>query len=424
MTEAFYWVEVVVIWAIAIQTVRHLTARRRSPADTASLVHVVTLGLGAVAQSPDVRPRLDLLTGVDGLGRWLSFSIILCSMAAFWTVVAYVTHRQAGRPPRVRARLIGVACAIAGMGVTLLGSGTRDDVGASFLAVYGGNALVVCCYAIFLGYIAAVLVDTLRSAWRYKNYARQWYLRVGMHILVVGDICGLVYCLYLGSTVATSYLALPLPPGATTYAATYIGFGAVALILAGPTISVWGPRLTGPFRVAAQRLALRRLHPLWLALTTAMPYLRSRPSHALGDVVGYRLYRRVIEIRDGLLILEPYRDLAAEQRPVADVAADARSIAVALRAFSVGEGGEGGEGDEGGESSKGAEIVEVAESGVGGESEELAGAFTDDDDQLDTNREPGGHDGAVIAPKMPLMKDEVAYLTRLSRAFERFEKES
>lgn len=394
-----YWMEALVIWVLALQTVRHLTSRRRSPTDSASLAHVATFALGALVQSPDVRPQFDLLTGIDGLGRWLAFSLFLCSMSALWLVIAYVTRRRDSRPPRVRARLFWVTGAVTAMGMLLLSSGSRDDVGASFLAVYGENSLVVGFYLIFLGYIAVVLVDTLRLAWRYKKYARQRCLRLGMNLLIAGDLCGLVYAFYLGATVVTSYLLLPLPPGATTYAPTYLGLGAVVLILAGPTIGVWGPRLTAPFRAAVQRRALCRLHPLWLALTTTMPYLRRQPIHTLGDAVGHRLYRRVIEIRDGLLILEPYRDLRLEQRSMAGTvtgaAAHARSIASALRAFSSGEDGEDDR---------------VSDPPM--------------NNHLGTDQETGDRDGRIITSTMPLMKDEVAYLTRLSRAFARLDKGS
>lgn len=253
--------------------------------------------------------------------------------------------------------------------------------------------MVAGFYLIFLGYVVTVLVGTLRSAWRYRKYARQRYLRVGMRLLVAGDLCGLAYGFYLGATVVTSYLSLPLPPGATTYAATYLGFGAVMLILAGPTISVWGPRLATPWRAMTQWRALRRLHPLWAALTTAMPYLTRQPSHDLRDAVGYRLYRRVIEIRDGLLVLEPYRDLRMERRSAAGAAAcaaaQARSVASALRAYSAGEGG-----------------GTDAPSAVG---------------HPQAGHENSDHDVTVTAPAMPLMKDEVAYLTRLSDAFARLD---
>ncbi|MFF5211947.1 MAB_1171c family putative transporter [Streptosporangium sp. NPDC000396] len=395
MTSALYWTEAFVIWALTVQTVRHLTVRRHSPAASASLAHVMAFALGALVQSPDIRPRLDLLTGIHGLGRWLAFSLFLGSTAAFWLMIAYVTRRRDSHPPRVRTRLLWAAGAITVMGVLLLGSGSRDDAGASFLAVYGRNLMVAGFYLTFLSYIVTVLVDTLRLAWRYKKYARQRYLRVGMHLLVAGDFCGLAYSLYLGATVVTSYLSLPLPPGATTYATTYLGFGAVVLILAGPTISVWGPRLAAPWRAAAQRRALRRLHPLWLALTTAMPYLRRQPTHTLGDAVGYRLYRRVIEIRDGLLILEPYRDLHLEQQPTAGATIHARSVVSALRAFSASESDEGD------------------------------GTATPSwGDRLEADRGTDDHNGKMIAPTMPLMRDEVAYLTQLSRAFARLHKGS
>lgn len=397
MASAFYWIEAFAIWALAVQTVRHVTAQRRSPVVSASLAHVITFALGALVQSPDLRPQFDLLTGINGFGRWLAFSLFLCSMAAFWLVIGHVTHHQDSSPPGVRVRLLWVVGAITIMGVLLFSSGSRDDVGASFLAVYGRDTSVIGFYLVFIGYIATVLVATLRLAWRYKKYARQRYLRVGLRLLIAGDLCGLAYGLYLGATVVTSYLSWPLPPGATTYAATYLGFGAVMLILAGPTISVWGPRLAAPWQAAAQRRALHRLHPLWLALTTAMPYLRRQPTHTLSDEVGYQLYRRVIEIRDGLLILESYSELRLERQQstagaAGRAAVHARSIVLALRAFSAGEG-------EGTASSSG---------------EEFSAADWENSDCEEKR----------VTPTIPFMQDEIAYLTQLSDAFARLNKGS
>lgn len=76
-----------------------------------------------------------------------------------------------------------------------------------------------------------------------------------------------------------------------------------------------------PWRWQRQYRAYRRLEPLWHQLSTVIPEIVlspvgvSRPWN-----VDIRLYRRVIEIRDAQLLLEPL----ADQEAVAQAEADAR----------------------------------------------------------------------------------------------------
>ncbi len=58
----------------------------------------------------------------------------------------------------------------------------------------------------------------------------------------------------------------------------------------------------------------RRLRPLWQAIHAAVPEIVLPPGPSADPRVGYRLYRRVIEIRDGQLALRPYTDPQAVAR--------------------------------------------------------------------------------------------------------------
>ena len=120
---------------------------------------------------------------------------------------------------------------------------------------------------------------------------------------------------------------------------------AYLLVLVGatlPTLLTW----LGRYR------RYRRLGPLWRDLYRADPAIALDPP-AVPDAFAVvrlrlRLYRRVIEIRDGLLALRPYRDpvvaAAARDRatraglhgPPCDAAVEAAVIAAALRAKAEG----------------------------------------------------------------------------------------
>jgi hypothetical protein len=84
----------------------------------------------------------------------------------------------------------------------------------------------------------------------------------------------------------------------------------------GSTVPAWGSRV-GVDRALRWRhthRAYRRLYPLWATLADAAPQIvLTPPASRWVDVVDprnldFRLYRRVVEIRDGYLALRPYRD--------------------------------------------------------------------------------------------------------------------
>ncbi|MET0191702.1 MAG: MAB_1171c family putative transporter [Pseudonocardia sediminis] len=99
-------------------------------------------------------------------------------------------------------------------------------------------------------------------------------------------------------------------------------------------------------RIRAQRAALRTLEPLWRELHTEFPELALK-MRSPGP--GRALYRRVVEIRDGLVLLGPYLDAAvareaAERERGAGGSADEVAVSVqatlvrdALRARRAGE---------------------------------------------------------------------------------------
>lgn len=74
-----------------------------------------------------------------------------------------------------------------------------------------------------------------------------------------------------------------------------------------------------------------RLYPLWAVLRQAIPEIELPPDPAMRQSIRYRLYRRVIEIRDAQLALRPY----AEPERVARAAAAARSSGLAEEAVAA-----------------------------------------------------------------------------------------
>jgi hypothetical protein len=122
-----------------------------------------------------------------------------------------------------------------------------------------------------------------------------------------------------------------------------------SLVLA-PTTGAWRPTLGDlPARERIHR-ATRRLTPLWQLVTNAFPHVQlDAPPLSRAARSEYRLYRRVLEIRDAQLALRPYippeasaQALAASRERnldplAADVLLEAMELAAALNAYRTGQ---------------------------------------------------------------------------------------
>jgi hypothetical protein len=187
-------------------------------------------------------------------------------------------------------------------------------------------------------------------------------LATGLRIVAGGCAFGLAYIAHKGI-----YLGLRTSGGspsteAESGVAMLLALAGLVLIIVGTTLPAWGPRL----RPSALRrwfrayVAHQRLYPLWSALYRSSPEIAlDPPSSRLRDAldvrdIDFRLYRRVIEIRDGRLALRPYlcpdvrtkvaHDVAQSHLAAVDEFAtvEARVLADALQAKREGRLGRAG----------------------------------------------------------------------------------
>jgi hypothetical protein len=83
---------------------------------------------------------------------------------------------------------------------------------------------------------------------------------------------------------------------------------AALLVTVGSTLPSWGParRLSHPRHTVERLIIYLRLRPLWRDLVRVLPQVRG-PVPVPWSIRS-PLYRRVIEILDGLLLLRPHMD--------------------------------------------------------------------------------------------------------------------
>jgi len=187
--------------------------------------------------------------------------------------------------------------------------------------------------------------NVIRLGLRYARVADAASLRVALRLVVAGTALGLVYLADKAILAARPRFGFEFPLGRTVLVSKLLPTSAYVLVLAGaalPAVLGWCTRYR----------QYRRLGPLWRALYRADPAIALDPP-AVPDFLALhrlrlRLYRRVIEIRDGLLALRPYRDAdvaaaAADRARRAglaglhhEAAVEAATIAAALRARAAG----------------------------------------------------------------------------------------
>ncbi|GAA4419381.1 hypothetical protein GCM10023148_18560 [Actinokineospora soli] len=183
--------------------------------------------------------------------------------------------------------------------------------------------------------LAPAFAAIVRLCLRYARTVTDRALRSGLGLVVIGTSTACVYLVNKVVRAAASRFDFPYPLGHTFFVSAVLPNAAHLLVLIGATL----PAALGWWR---RHRAHARLRPLWQALHEAEPGIALDPSGELGlRGVRLRLYRRVIEIRDGLLALQPYRDAdfataareaATNPRGDRSAAVEAAVIAAALRA--------------------------------------------------------------------------------------------
>lgn len=305
----------------------------RSPALAAFCQFLTALGLAFAFLSPAAEAVESRL--VVNLGRLLANASTLFAAYAIGRMLLHLNYPPAEVAARVRSRRIALLGAVGVMAGLFLSTPTgrpgQAPTGAFGDLVATRPALGVYVL-VYCGYLGVALVDLMRLTWRYSRFAgHRPYLRPGLRIVAGGCALGLVYVVEKALAVVWLWASLPgLPNGevACTTPATPAGCAfsvtlpavAVLVIIVGATLPALGPVFSVPARWVRDWRRYRRLGPLWTALHRAVPEI-ALDSGRSPRGVRFRLYRRVIEIRDGCLAVRALRDPAVAERAAQDARA-------------------------------------------------------------------------------------------------------
>lgn len=281
---------------------------------------------------------LDALIGIPNLtkllvhGSMILFSVYVLRLLSFW--------RYPDAQARMRARIslaLG-SLAVGALAALILLAPIHDEYTIHFWKSFAGQRYMFWYLVIFLASFGVALLEIGRHSWKYANDAvHSPWLRRGLRVTTTGAYIALVYCLCRGiylfalqAHVRIEFLVdLAIPFACVGQTLCFIGL----------TMPSWGPYLTNHKARRGQLRSCRSLHPLWFALCQAFPTIslhspvESRDNQD-ADNVDYLLYRRMIEIRDGLLVLRPYLGSHTNDTDLdikTDDSLDRRSAVEALR---------------------------------------------------------------------------------------------
>lgn len=336
-----------VLWALAFSRLRVKDASRAQKLMTATvllLAATVTLFIPVVS---------DALSAVAGTPVADASSHLL-AMAVETLILLFVREiRGAGVGPLV---IVGIALAAAGASTALLVAGVMSEATTyeASAQVYPWSWPWVSYWSITSAFDLWAFSAGARFYWRYPRQAALGSESLGLLLIGVGTTIALFLSMLRAGAVITAVLGQDhIWDGWAAALASVLIAALVVAVVAGLMSKA---ALSWPARWRAwraQRRSLADLEPLWHTLTSAVPNI-TLDQRAVVSLTGTRLsqrdrlYRRVIEINDGLLALAPYTSAllwqqvfdrartAGQPARQAQVVADAVALEASLARYRAG----------------------------------------------------------------------------------------
>jgi len=322
----------VLLWGIVAVRLPTLwrDARRRALWATLS-----SLALGRTAATPGITALAGELVPEPQI-----IPHLLAVVAAYFLLrlLSLITDYDTDHPRAIRGQLLLAASVLATL--IILTAATPGDLktkGTELMSTAVGPT-TAGYWVVLNAYLGAALAVATVLFWRIARSAPAGTLRYGLRVIATGTFLIALYVVMKTALIAAHSLGVTLSVDRLEPAA-----GAVRTV--GLIVGVIGTAMPAAGRLRLIVHAYRRLwelRPLWQVMRRTFPEVilfprRRAPLELAGvDEVRLRLYRRVIEIRDGMLTLRDYLPagtLAEARRHVGDDPAliEACGIAYALR---------------------------------------------------------------------------------------------
>ncbi|MEU6349219.1 MAB_1171c family putative transporter [Streptomyces sp. NPDC047072] len=296
---------------------RDIPARRRDPATTALASVFLLSGLSFLFSITPMWDYLDRVLGTVNLSVPLAQGCVMALIACQQVVLTYW-----GSPPdiarrRARAWLGAGFAVIAGLLVLFALLTPSAPRPIDFTLYYAHDNT----YAAYLTlYVTAYTIGEVllaRGCWRLARRSKRSSVRVGLRVVALGAVVTFGYSgVRTGNVIAPAF-GISLA-GWENFAWTCGDVGAMLTLIGWlvPTITDQAKNVRYWIK---QHLSHYRLRPLWLAFSSEAPEIRLPVDH--GDPtqrrrfrsIGFKLYRRAVEIRDGRFVIRQYLEAGVRE---------------------------------------------------------------------------------------------------------------
>lgn len=296
---------------------RDVLTRRRDPASMALAAVFLLSGLSFLFSITPMWEYLDRVLGTVNLSVPLAQGCVVALIACQQVVLTYW-----GSPPdvarrRARAWLGAGLAVIAGLLVLFALLTPSAPRPTDFTLYYAHDNM----YAAYLTlYVTAYTIGELflaRSCWRLARHSTRTSVRVGLRTVALGATITLGYSAVRIGDVIAGVFDTSLAEW-ENFAWTCGDVGAMLTLIGWlvPTITDQAKNVRYRFK---QHLSHYHLRPLWLAFSNEAPEIRL-PVDQGGPAqrrrfrsIGFKLYRRAVEIRDGRFVIRQYLEAGVRQ---------------------------------------------------------------------------------------------------------------
>lgn len=262
---------------------------------------------------PSVYVAFDRLVGEPNLGELVVHALVLLAGWAAQGAIVHFRHEPPAANLKIKRRGVVLVAALGAMTWFFIRA-PLDVETTEFTTAYANAPYVVEYWLAYLSFLGFALADVARMSWRYSRPAGG-LVGAGLRVLAVGSASGLVYVAHKATYVGLRrWTDVDVSSGWHTAASRSAMVLCVVLAAFGTTLPRWGPGFARMLDRIHHLRTHRRLRPLWESLAVGCPD-RVLVRHPRGWIdawnlndIDFRLYRRIIEIRDAQLELRPFAD--------------------------------------------------------------------------------------------------------------------
>jgi hypothetical protein len=269
---------------------------------------LVALALAATFFAPSVYVATQDLTGVPNLADLIARCAVLLASFGAQSLLLHLTQEPIAAIRMSRRRAVALASTMVLLVVLFMLAPVHVTGTLRLTSDFGGSPWVIGYLVVFAGYLGIALVDVLRGGLRYAPKAGT-PISMALRLIAIGCGFGLLYVAEkIGYLIAVLLGSSPSAAVESSVARMLAVVGGLFVLVGSLVPALYPAWRRTVHRVSAYR-AHRELHPLWSALRELHPEIALDPASSdfrdrlrVRDL-DFRLYRRIIEIRDAQWLL-------------------------------------------------------------------------------------------------------------------------